>query len=85
MAMHGNELVRPKQGFMQMLRPQNMSAAAQTAITWFKPPLHLDPANGIPVATSSLGRMGPLEVRLAQDKRDVKPLLSQLVRLTWFT
>jgi hypothetical protein len=72
MAMHGNELVRPKQGFMQMLRPQNMSAAAQTAITWFKPPLHLDPANGIPVATNSLGRMGPLEVRLAQDKRDVK-------------
>lgn len=72
MAMHSNELVRPKQGFMQMLRPQNMSAAAQTAITWFKPPLHLHPANGIPVATNSLGRMGPLEVRLAQDKRDVK-------------
>jgi putative hemolysin len=72
MAMHGNETVAPKQGFMQLLRPQNMGAAAQTAITWFKPPLNLESTNGISIAPASLGRMGPLEVRLAQDKRDVK-------------
>ena len=35
-------------------------ATAQAAITWFKP---------LPV---TLGRLGPLEVRLAQEKRDVK-------------
>jgi putative hemolysin len=57
---------------MQLLRPQNMGIAAQTAITWFKPPLSIEQANSIPVASTSLGRMGPLEVRLAQDKRDVK-------------
>jgi L-ornithine Nalpha-acyltransferase len=72
MAMHGNELVRPKQGFMQLLRPQNMGIAAHNAITWFKPPQLIDSVDGIPAATTSLGRMGPLEVRLAQDKRDVK-------------
>ena len=80
--MHGNELVRPKPnvlkqgiikpGMMQMLRPQNMALAAQTAITWFKPPFNFDPANFNPNGAPSLGRMGPLEVRLAQDKRDVK-------------
>ena len=85
--MHGNELARPKPspikpslirpslikpGVMQMLRPQNMALAAQTAITWFKPPFHFDPANNNPSGALSLGRMGPLEVRLAQDKRDVK-------------
>ena len=77
MAMHGNEFVRQKPnvlkpGVMQMLRPQNMALAAQTAITWFKPPFHFEPANVNPNGAPSLGRMGPLEVRLAQDKRDVK-------------
>jgi putative hemolysin len=72
MAMHGNELVRPKQGFMQLLRPQNMGIAAHNAITWFKPPQLIDSVDSIPAATTSLGRMGPLEVRLARDKRDVK-------------
>jgi putative hemolysin len=80
--MHGNEIVRPtpnvlkpgiiKPGVMQMLRPQNMALAAQTAITWFKPPFNFDPANFNPNGAPPLGRMGPLEVRLAQDKRDVK-------------
>ena len=71
MAMHGNESLRPKHGFMQMLRPQNMGAAAHSAITWFKPPLDISPIR-FPDAPVSLGRMGPLEVRLASDKRDVK-------------
>ncbi|MDB5634798.1 MAG: hypothetical protein JWR49_3653, partial [Tardiphaga sp.] len=70
--MQGNELARPKQGFMQMLRPQNMGAAAHTAITWFKPPLEFASTIRFPHAPVSLGRMGPLEVRLAQDKREVK-------------
>jgi L-ornithine Nalpha-acyltransferase len=72
MAMHGNQLIRPKQGFMQLLRPQNMGAAAHQAITWFKPPFQFDPANFNAGGALSLGRMGPLEVRLAQDKGDVK-------------
>jgi putative hemolysin len=72
MAMQGNELARPKQGFMQMLRPQNMGAAAHTAITWFKPPLHIETVDGFPAPPATLGRLGPLEVRLAQDKREVK-------------
>jgi putative hemolysin len=71
MAMQGNESLRSKHGFMQMLRPQNMGAAAHTAITWFKPPLDISPIR-FPDAAVSLGRMGPLEVRLATDKRDVK-------------
>lgn len=71
MAMQGNESLRPKQGFMQMWRPHNMGAAAHSAITWFKPPLDISPIR-LPDAPVSLGRMGPLEVRLATDKRDVK-------------
>ena len=48
--MHGNELLRPKPGIikpgmMQMLRPQNMALAAQTAITWFKPPFNFEAAD----------------------------------------
>lgn len=70
--MHGNQHIGPKPNFMQMLRPQAMSLAAQTAITWFRPPFHVDPANGNPDGVRTLGRMGPLEVRLANDKGDVK-------------
>ncbi|MDB5620451.1 GNAT family N-acyltransferase [Tardiphaga sp.] len=70
--MHGNHSAHPRHGFMQMLRPQNMSAAAQQAITWFKPQLPIETIDGFPVPAATLGRMGPLEVRLAQDKRDVK-------------
>ena len=70
--MHGNQLTRPKQGFMQMLRPQNMGAAAHNAITWFKPPQDIASTIRFPHPPATLGRMGPLEVRLASDKRDVK-------------
>ena len=55
--MHGNQLTRPKQGFMQMLRPQNMGAAAHTAITWFKPPHDIASTIRFPVAPVSLGRI----------------------------
>ena len=48
---------------MQMIRPEAAGHFARTAITWLRPPLTGD---------VSLGRIGPLEVRLARDKRDVK-------------
>ena len=64
--MHGNELARAKPGLLQMLRPQTVGIAAQTAITWFKPPvLGVEPSQ-------TLGRRGALEVRLADSKRDIK-------------
>ncbi|HEY0232498.1 MAG TPA: GNAT family N-acyltransferase, partial [Dokdonella sp.] len=72
MAMPGNETTPAKPGLMQMLRPHNMGAAAHHAITWFKPPLDVASTIRFPRAAESLGRMGPLEVRLAGDKRDVK-------------
>lgn len=68
-AMHGSDLVQQKSA---LAKPGIMALAAQTAITWFKPPYHFDPANLEARGAPSLGRMGPLEVRLAQDKRDVK-------------
>ena len=70
--MHGNETTPAKSGFMQKLRPHNMGAAAHSAITWFKPLPGLASPIRFPHPPVSLGRMGPLEVRLAQDKRDVK-------------
>jgi putative hemolysin len=69
--MRGDEITSTKSGFLQMLRPQNVGIAAHHAITYFKPPLTLFPG-GIALPPASLGRMGPLEVRLAQDKREVK-------------
>ena len=70
--MHGDQTTPAKSGFMQMLRPHTMGAAAHSAITWFKPPLGFASPIRFPHPPVSLGRMGPLEVRLAQDKRDVK-------------
>ena len=74
--MHGDRLARTKPGLLQNLRPATVGAAAQSAITWFRPPLKLPPAigagNGFPVSPLTLGRLGALEVRLAQEKHDVK-------------
>lgn len=56
---HG-ELARSTQRLIRLLRPETMSATAQAAITWFKP---------LPV---TLGRLGTLEVRLAQEKREIR-------------
>jgi putative hemolysin len=69
--MRGNEITLSKMGFLQMLRSQNVSTAAHHAITYFKPSHNLLP-NGITLPPAALGRMGALEVRLAQDKREVK-------------
>lgn len=70
--MHTDHLARSKK-FIKLLRPETAGAAAQTAITWFKPALKLA-ETGKPIGPSpaTLGRLGPLEVRLAQTKQDVK-------------
>ena len=74
--MHGDKLARSKAGFLQILRPQMVGAAAHSAASWLKPPLRFPQAVGsadeIRLSTATLGRLGPLEVRLAQEKRDVK-------------
>ena len=74
--MHGDKLARSKAGFLQILRPQMVGAAAHSAASWLKPPLKFPQAVGsadeIRLSTATLGRLGPLEVRLAQEKRDVK-------------
>ena len=74
--MQGDELARSTQRLRQMLRPATLGTAAQTAITWLKPPLKLpeaaSPIRDFPPIPATLGRLGSLEVRLAQGKRDVK-------------
>jgi putative hemolysin len=74
--MQGDELARSTQRLRQMLRPETLGTAAQTAITWLKPPLKLSeaasPIRDFPRVPAPLGRLGSLEVRLAQGKRDVK-------------
>ena len=73
--MQNGEFARSTQRLIQMLRPENVGTAAQTAMTWFKPQPF---AAGVikPIRFSNfpatLGRLGALEVRLAHEKRDVK-------------
>src|SRR5258708_13290422 len=74
--MQNGEFARSTQRLIQMLRPETVGAAAQTAITWLKP---LPAPSGIikPIGKSpnypaTLGRLGALEVRLALQKQDVK-------------
>ena len=74
--MPNGELARSTQRLIQMLRPENVGTAAQTAITWFKP---LPPRSGVikpirrlPGLPATLGRLGALEVRLAEGKQEVK-------------
>src|ERR1700738_2923751 len=76
MSMHGDQLARSTQRLSQMRRRENVGTAAQTAMTWFKPqpspPSSMNPIQGFPNFPATLGRLGALEVRLAQQKRDVK-------------
>ena len=73
--MQNGELARSTQRLIQMLRPEKVGTAAQTAITWFKP----QPSTSgvikpirLPNFPATLGRLGALEVRLAEGKGDVK-------------
>lgn len=74
--MQGDQLARSTQRLMQMLRPENVGTAAQTAMTWLKPlpapPHAVEPLRRFPNYPATLGRLGALEVRLAREKRDVK-------------
>jgi putative hemolysin len=74
--MQGDKLARSKAGFLHNLRPEMVGAAAHSAVTWFKPPLKLPqsigPIGGFAISPATLGRLGSLEVRLAQKKHDVK-------------
>jgi putative hemolysin len=72
MSMQGEEPARPTQRLMQMLRPEAAGTAAQTAMTWLKPPEAISPVRDFSNLPATLGRLGALEVRLAQEKRDVK-------------
>ena len=73
--MQNGELARSTQRLFRMLRPENVGTAAQTAITWLKPPPSPSGVIGpirLPGPPATLGRLGALEVRLAEGKRDVK-------------
>jgi putative hemolysin len=72
MSMQGDEPARSTQRLTQMLRPETVGAAAQTAITWLKPPGAVKLDGDVPILPATLGRLGSLEVRLAQERRDVK-------------
>src|SRR5882724_9815622 len=75
-AMQNGELARSTQRLIQMLRPEKVGTAAQTAMTWFKPlPISsgvITPIRRFPSFPATLGRLGALEVRLAHQKHDVK-------------
>src|SRR5260221_2759216 len=75
MSMQNGELARSTQRLIEMLRPEKVGTAAQTAMTWFKPlPISSTVVKPIrfPEIPATLWRIGALEVRLSQAKRDVK-------------
>ncbi len=67
--MHGE-----KPGLIQLFRPEIAKTVASAAVTWLRPPhanILFKPKRIFPAAPV-LGRIGALEVRLAQSKSDVK-------------
>jgi putative hemolysin len=74
--MQNGEFARSTQRLIQMLRPENVGTAAQTAMTWLKPlPTSsgiIKPIRKFPNYPATLGRLGALEARLALQKQDVK-------------
>ncbi|WP_424631556.1 GNAT family N-acetyltransferase [Bradyrhizobium sp. SYSU BS000235] len=61
---------------VQMFKPEKAKFAASAAATWLMPGLRgegiISPFQTFTPASAPLGRIGPLEVRLAQTKGDVK-------------
>jgi putative hemolysin len=75
MSMQNGAFARSTQRLIEMLRPEKIGTAAQTAMTWFKPqpsPSGVIRPIRLPAFPATLGRLGALEVRLAQGNRDVK-------------
>jgi len=74
--MHGDELARATGKFWKVPHPEHVEGAARAAFTWLKPTSRFwdsGPAfREFPTSPATLGRLGSLEVRLAQNKRDVK-------------
>jgi len=70
--MQDPQLAHPKPGLLQMLRPQIAGSVAQSKIAWFKSPEAAGAACDYPSESASLGRLGSLEVFLAQGKRDIR-------------
>jgi L-ornithine Nalpha-acyltransferase len=70
--MHDNQLAQLKPSLLQMLRPEVAGSVAQNAIAWFRPPGAAGSPNDDPPVSASLGRLGSLEVFLAQGKRDIR-------------
>jgi putative hemolysin len=74
--MRGDDFVGSKPGLMQLLKPENARSAANAAVTWFAPQFRGDavikPLHGFAHPAPSLGRIGPLEVRLASKPGDIK-------------
>jgi L-ornithine Nalpha-acyltransferase len=74
--MPNGEFARSTQRLIQMLRPESVGTAAQTAMTWLRPlpalPGVIKPIRFFPNYPATLGRIGALEVRLAREKQDVK-------------
>ncbi len=73
--MQNGKSARSTQRLFRILRPDNVGTAAQTAITWLKPPPSqpgaIKPIR-LPGHSAALGRLGSLEVRLAEGKREIK-------------
>ena len=69
---HGTARGYAKQPLIQMFRPENVGAFANNAIAWLKPPPFPRADYRISSETLSLGRLGSLEARLAESKRDIK-------------
>ncbi len=83
--MPASQPARSTARLIQMLRPAAVGAATQSAITWLRPQPQTTLAvahQRQPAALLPLGRLGALEVRLAEDKRDVK--LAQRLRYKVF-
>lgn len=73
--MPAEELTRSSLRLLKLLGAESVGGAAQTAITWFKPALKPADSRTVNRAFSNApvsGRLGALEVRLAQKKQDVK-------------
>src|ERR1700704_6294800 len=75
MSMQNGELARSTQRLIEMLRPEKVVTAAQTAMTWFKPlPISstvIKPSR-FPEFPATLGRIGSLEGRVAPKKSGVQ-------------
>jgi putative hemolysin len=73
--MRTGELTRSSLRLLKLFGAENVGGAAQTAVTWFKPASKpADSRRASPAFSNApvFGRLGALEMQLAQTKQDVK-------------